>query len=415
MKDDDEMTTVERWNKQRDDYFDIVNVEPILSKKEKAKKEKEMAKEIREKIEPEFNTWVRFSDMGSYFTLPSNVFVLSDFSFGLLKGSKLYFTDNLEIDARKWLKNKAREYQKYSSVGGPLEGAFWDNIIKQYKEAGKALEHYHDGNAVLSLDNIADRKIYKSKIEKIRTNKKGMNDVNDRDDIDKLLNGLGGWDNDDGRPTKPKKPSNDEMLANRFGELEKRVDDAKMTKSINDSVYGTANSTSTTVSNSRIQAGAVEIEGDLKINGEMLVWDEATSGWKKVNLKGNTMRIDNVKNTIVAEVKELVNQSGAADIALGRILYNNIKSAMGKTVVKISFVDRAVAKVSKKMKYKNEVTELIGVLTMLVILKQFYDHKALSNVRGYAVNRLYTLGIEATGMDDVLALISQAEKKAVND
>ena len=144
-----------------------------------------------------------------------------------------------------------------------------------------------------------------------------------------------------------------------------------------------------------------------KRNNDQGVLEEPTT-----KIKGKEMK--NVKNTIVTEVKELVNTSGAADIALGRLLYNNIKSAIGKTVVKISFVDRAVAKVSKKMKYKNEVTELVAILTGLVVLKQFYDHKALENVRGYIVNRLYTIGIEATGFDDVLALINQ-DTSSVND
>jgi len=135
---------------------------------------------------------------------------------------------------------------------------------------------------------------------------------------------------------------------------------------------------------------------------------------KTKKTKGQNMLRD-AKNTVVREVKELVNQSGAADIALGRLLYNNIKAVAGKTIVNISFIDRAVAKVSKKMKYKNEVTELIAVLTMLVVLKQFYDHKALENVRGYIVNRLYNITIEATGFDDVLALITQAESQAIND
>jgi len=128
--------------------------------------------------------------------------------------------------------------------------------------------------------------------------------------------------------------------------------------------------------------------------------------------EGKEMEIKNIKNTIVGEMKELVNQRGAADIAIGRILYSNTKIALGKTFVKISFVDRALAKVSKKMRIKNEITELLAVLTALVVLKQFYDHKALENIRGYIVNRLYIIGIEATGIEDVLALINRSETQA---
>ncbi|MCK5538832.1 MAG: hypothetical protein KAI79_18545 [Bacteroidales bacterium] len=124
--------------------------------------------------------------------------------------------------------------------------------------------------------------------------------------------------------------------------------------------------------------------------------------------KGNKM---NIKNKVTNEVKELWNVGGAADIAFGKILYSNIKSALGKTVLKISVIDKVVAKVSKRMKLKNEVTELVAVLGLLVIAKQFYDHKSLVSVRGYIVNRLYTIAIENTGFDDVLALINAQDTK----
>lgn len=393
------------------DYFDMVEVEPILSKKEKAKKEKDLKEKTRKRLSHEHNRWVKFKDfLGKDYILPSNVFVISDFSFNLMKGSKEDFLDNIDVDAKKWLKNKAVEYKKYSETGRRPSGAFWDNIFNTHKEADLEVLRYGkiDDSLTQNLDKKSTRKIFRSRIEKIRNDTiKEKYEVNNWDNgsIDDLLDGLGGYD----EPRKEKKPSNDEILASRFGEATAHAHAHDGTTAVNSC------GTYTTIADSKLTAGAVEIHGDLKVNGEMLVWDESINDWKTVNIKGNKMRIENVKNTIVSEVKELANASGAADIAFGRILYNNIKSALGKTVVKISFVDRAVAKVSKKMKYKNEVTELIGVLTALVILKQFYDHKALENVRGYAVNRLYTIGIEATGMDDVLALITQAEKVSVNE
>jgi len=122
--------------------------------------------------------------------------------------------------------------------------------------------------------------------------------------------------------------------------------------------------------------------------------------------KENKMNIKELPSTILTELKKTYNQSGAADKAQGRLLYNNIKSSLSRTIVKVSWIDKQLAKVSTKMKLKNEAIELVTVLGVLLIAKQFKDHKAIANVRGYIVSRLYDIAIDATGMDDVLAIVS---------
>lgn len=121
-------------------------------------------------------------------------------------------------------------------------------------------------------------------------------------------------------------------------------------------------------------------------------------------------KIGNITTTVVDELKALANQSGAAEIAQGRLLYNNFEATFGRTVVKIPVLHRAVGIVSKKMRLKNEVTKIGATLAALVLLKQFYDHKLLGYVRGYLVHRLYEIVIEATGADDIVTLVQTTLK-----
>jgi len=278
-----------------------------------------------------------------------------------------------------WLQQKLRELEN-----GNRKGAFWDNIKKAYKfndidminpceiirnssqNMGEMIveidminpceiirnSSQNMGEMIVDLDDRRNRRKFLRELKNIARGEDVNDDWSNRD-LDRMLDGLGDYDRNYEDTGNPLKLG--------------RVDESKSANKAN-----------------------------------------------KNKNKGNNM-LNDAKNTVVREIKELVNQSGAADIALGRLLYNNIKSAVGRSVVKISVLDKAIATVSKRMKYKNEVTELVGVLTLMVVLKQFYDHKALENVRGYIVNRLYTIGIESTGFDDVIALINQADGQAIND
>ena len=255
-----------------------------------------------------------------------------------------------------WLQQKLRELEN-----GNRKGAFWDNIKKAYKFNDIDMinpceiirnSSQNMGEMIVDLDDRRNRRKFLRELKNIARGEDVNDDWSNRD-LDRMLDGLGDYDRNYEDTGNPLKLG--------------RVDESKSANKAN-----------------------------------------------KNKNKGNNM-LNDAKNTVVREIKELVNQSGAADIALGRLLYNNIKSAVGRSVVKISVLDKAIATVSKRMKYKNEVTELVGVLTLMVVLKQFYDHKALENVRGYIVNRLYTIGIESTGFDDVIALINQADGQAIND
>ena len=323
-----------------------------------------------------------------YLYLPLQFFAVSNFLEEMLEtalrdsdGSS--FVERSSETEFKWISNKVEEWKRHYKKEATASGAFWDNIFEHYGELDLPVFDRYQADRAICIDTYGGL----NKVLKIINTVKPKRKMKDKDviydnDIDELLGSL------DGDPLK----ANHRELGIGLTDL-------------------ASNSGMTNVCTSAdLMAGQVQVNGDLKVDGDILVYDGTTNEWVNA-YKGKNMTIENAKNVVVDEVKELVNQSGAADIALGRILYNNIKSAMGRTVVKVSFIDKAVAKVSKRMKYKNEVTELVGVLVAMVLIKQFYDHKALENVRGYIVNRLYTIGIEATGFDDVLALIAQAETK----
>lgn len=131
---------------------------------------------------------------------------------------------------------------------------------------------------------------------------------------------------------------------------------------------------------------------------------------KEENKMKNTATL--VVTKISEECKSLMNECGAADLAIGKIVYGNMKAIVGRTIVNISFVDKLVGKFSKKMRLKNEVVQLGASLVVLVAVKQAYDHRILAATRGYIVNRLYNIVIEATGMDDVLTLVSSTLESA---
>lgn len=177
------------------------------------------------------------------------------------------------------------------------------------------------------------------------------------------------------------------------------------------------------------EGGTVLASGDTKqeIGKTSAMWEGHTSGnWEylpnyvakssrdpwvdsiaeeKIENKGIEMK-NKIVGSMLEEVKGLVNESGAADIAIGKLIYGNFSSAFGKTIVKIPMTDKLIGKFSKKMRLKNEVVQLGAALVILVGVKQAYDHKLLGATRGYIINRLYTILIEAVGMDDLVTLVT---------
>ena len=349
----------------------LLSDDMIRARKMKEENE-EMDSKRKERFDPHSVELVRFNRDKNGVRLcylPIQFFVISTFLEDMLSDAKGH-SSSLGLKAKiyddqhwDWLEKKVDEWNDGQKSGVYPSGAFWSNITGCYSECGYEIPKWdkYQADRAIDIDDVGGIKRALKVIENIK-------------------------EKDEGSKVKSSQVY-DGVVENVLGSL--------------------GDATCYSVQGELFASGEA-----MRINGE----EVATKAYVENNFKGKNMTIENAKNVVVDEVKELVNQSGAADIALGRILYNNIKSAMGRTVVKVSFIDKAVAKVSKRMKYKNEVTELVGVLVLMVGVKQFYDHKALENVRGYIVNRLYTIGIEATGFDDVLALIAQTDTKvSVND
>ena len=348
---------------------------------------------------------VRMISFGRYH-LPIEFFKISVYMF---KGLQSSVSRNKQCDLVKllenpnWWKTKAKEYYKYSVSGNNRDlgdTAFWTNISAKYDGNIKKIQSITgQGIVKFHLDDRNDRRLF---LEYLQKEQHEMGDNNsghyDRWEMERVE-----------KENEKERKKTDEYIRH-HGSV---VGIDRMNSA--DPLVGKYDSNGL----SEFTGGTeTVVHGNMKVKaGEMLQWDKDSNSWHKVatesfveeNFKGKKM---NVKNRAITEVKELWNVGGAADIAFGKILYGNIKSAFGKTIVRISFIDKLIGKVNKKMKIKNEVTELAAVLGALVIAKQFYEHKALENVRGYIVNRLYLIVIENTGFDDVLTLINSQDMKA---
>ena len=311
-------------------------------------------KDIEKNFDEDSKVVVRYGSHG----IPAEFFKISKYMWK--EFSRMYKTHDgfvTMMENPRWWEQKSNEYKEYLKSGNDkvLRGLFWKAVKEKYGSGGIA--KILNPTRIYNLDSTFDRKAFRKYLLKETETEKEK----EKDEVAFTLESDGyHWDERD-------------------REMRRDLDWADEYDEQND---GTS------------------------------AKDQPLDRYKTKKTKGNKM---NVKDKAINEVKELWNVSGAADIALGKILYSNIKSAFGKTVIRISFLDTLIGTVNKKMKIKNEVTELVAVLGALVIMKQFYEHKALENVRGYIVNRLYTITIESTGFDDVIALINSQDKKVTTE